>query len=115
MTEDELNDRVEEAHGPTIKFELFRPGDGGEGLWGKIETKEDAELYEKDTGAHEITVLCMNQALIGGPTWGMRFTVTTRGTRRPVIHIDKFIEQCKAQFADYPKVQYGEEENPAEG
>jgi len=111
----QLSERADAAHGPMIKVNLHRPDDGNEGLWAKIETAEDAELYERDTRDDTITVILMNHALVNGPTWGMRFRVTTQGGMRPTIHIDEFIAQCNEQAEEYPKVTtYGEEEESAD-
>ena len=103
MTIEELQKRVDDAHGPSIKVNLIHPDGDTEGLWGKLATKEDKEIYDRDTQGDKITVFIMNQALVSGPTWGVRIQITTQHGSRPSVDMDSFIQQCIAQADEYPR------------
>ena len=68
-----------------------------EGVWAVCCTKKDKALYDADTHGDPIEVYLANHAMIGGPSWGLKFKVTSNGSDRPKIVVKAMIEQIKMQ------------------
>lgn len=87
-----------------VKVNIRHEDGTHEGIWACFATPEDKKTYDADTHHHLITVYFMNNALIGGPSWGMKVQVKTCGDERPTISVDDLIKQCVTQCesGNYP-------------
>jgi hypothetical protein len=100
----DLETRVKKAEKiGTCKVNISHDGEN-EGIWACFVSEHDKEVYDKNTSGDKIDVYLMNHALIGGPTWGAKLTVTTQGAARPSIKVEDVRQQMQEAVAngDYP-------------
>jgi hypothetical protein len=108
MTIKDLEARVKKAEkNGGIKVNITHAGQGNEGIWACLASAKDKKIYEKDTNGDTFEVFLMNHALVGGPTWGARLTVTSKGNMRPEITVDDLIKQMNeaVEAGDYPPME----------
>jgi hypothetical protein len=93
MTLKDLQQRVNEAEiNGVVKVNIDHEGEH-EGIWACLATPKDKEIYDRNTEGETINVYLMNQALIGGPTWGAKLTVVTHSDMRPTITGEEVVNQ----------------------
>ena len=101
----DLEDRVKKGEKIGVcKVNITHQGEN-EGIWACFVSRHDKEVYEKNTSGEKIEVYLMNHALIGGPNWGAKLTVTTQGESRPSVTAESVRDQMIEAVAngDYPK------------
>lgn len=90
MTIDELEARVQRSEGNGLcKFNIVHK-DGNEGVWACFATTNDKLAHES---GKPFTVLLMNDALVGRPTWGAKITLQPASHGRSSISVQDFLKQ----------------------
>jgi hypothetical protein len=111
----ELQDRVTVAEPNGMLKVNINHGDGNEGIWACFATPQDKEVYDKNKVGDPFEVFLLNQALIGGPSWGARLKLKAGGDNRPMIAAAKVIEQIieAVKSGDYPTAEEFAKTTPA--
>lgn len=79
------------------KVNIIHEDGMNEGVWAVCCTKKDKAIYDGDTDGDTFNVYLANHALIGGPSWGLKFKVTSSGLNRPTINVVALLAQIKMQ------------------
>lgn len=98
LTTEELK-ALQATCGCCIKVNILHDedGGGGEGIWAICCTPEDRAIYDADTEGDKLSVYMCNAALIGQPSYGLKATFVTRGSKRPEILCSELLGQLAAQ------------------
>ena len=115
MNLQELQDRVTAAESNGTLMVNINHGDGNEGIWACFATPQDKVVYDKNKVGDPYEVFLLNQALIGGPSWGTRLKLKAGGDERPMIAVAKVLEQIieAVKSGDYPTAEEFAKTTPA--